>query len=110
MPAIMNQPPDSTPSTGPERRGGDREPTCESATLMPSAGSLGVSVENVSRGGLFAVLQGALELEIKLQGEAEPRRIRLVRSHLLPGGKTGFGFQFVESDGSPDTGDPGDQR
>ncbi|MGB0332786.1 MAG: PilZ domain-containing protein [Planctomycetota bacterium] len=85
-----------------ERRERGRVPTAKPAVLTPSRDETAVTVENTSVGGLFAVLDGSLEFEITFEGDWEPRRVQLVRSQSLPGGKLGIGFKFVDQD------DPGE--
>ena len=81
-----------------DRRERGRVPTAEPAVLTPCCDETAVTVENTSAGGLFAVLSGSLEFDITLEGDSEPRRVQLVRSQSLPGGKLGIGFKFVDQD------------
>ncbi len=91
--------PDKEPSTAAgDRRDDRRAGTFKPASLCPVAGSLDVTVENVSEGGLFATLDGSLQFRIQIVGEAEPRRVALVRSQALPDGRTGLGFKFMGPD------------
>ncbi|MDC3307247.1 hypothetical protein OAV47_00255 [bacterium] len=94
----MNSSEGNRPTAAEERRDERRGGLCEPAALFPAAGPLELTVENVSTRGLFAVVDRGLEFEIKLQGEARTRRVQLVRSQSLPGGKAGLGFKFIDSE------------
>ena len=95
----MNDPERKSVAAATDRRERGRVRTARAARLLPASRQTEVIVENTSEGGLFAVLEGTLEFEIILTGETEPRRVQLVRSQSLPGGKLGIGFKFVPPHG-----------
>lgn len=99
----MNESDRKNVASATDRRERGRVRTAEPANLSPACSQTSVTVENTSEGGLFAVLEGSLEFEITLQGDAEPRLVQLVRSQSLPGGKLGIGFKFVAPDESGGT-------
>ena len=88
----MKDLPEQPATAAEDRRREDRAPACAPARL-----ELRARIENVSQGGLFAVLEDAIEFDVQVDGEPGTRRVRLVRAQPIPGGKMGLGLQFVDS-------------
>ncbi|MEM1451648.1 MAG: PilZ domain-containing protein [Planctomycetota bacterium] len=79
-----------------ERRSQTRRPAEDTVLIRTLPTSTEAHVENLSDGGLFVVLDGAIHMEVEFAAESgvPPRRARLVRCQSLPGGRSGWGLQF----------------
>ena len=93
----MKDLPEQPATAAEDRRREDRAPACAPARLQLADSELRARIENVSQGGLFAVLEDAIEFDVQVDGEPGTRRVRLVRAQPIPGGKMGLGLQFVDS-------------
>lgn len=78
-----------------ERRQDTRRDLAGKVTVrLPAQGLVGPG-ENVSPDGVFFVADAALQVEVTLPGESEPRRGELVRLTAMGEGRVGIAIKFA---------------
>jgi hypothetical protein len=99
-PAMAEQPetvkPGSTADV--DRRRADRLPTSSPVRARTCTADLVGTVRDRSSGGLFLEIEGDLVFEVEFQQDerAVQRRVRLLRSQRLPGGRMGWAVEFLD--------------
>jgi len=86
-------------TTDVDRRRAERSPAAGTVRARTSASELRGTLRDRSLGGLFLELEVDLVLEVELpgdEGDAVWRRVRLLRSQRLPGGRSGLAVEFLD--------------
>lgn len=86
------------PTADVDRRRADRLPISSPARARCHSAELGGTVRDRSTGGLFLEIEGDLVFDVEFQeGEqAVRRRVRLLRSQRLPGGRMGWAVEYMD--------------
>ena len=81
-----------------DRRRGDRREVSLRVRLKPDSPVLEGCVRDLSVTGLYVELERDLLLDLELVEGGVPvqRRVRLVRSQRMPGGRSGWALEFVD--------------